>query len=135
MLDSNQFREELTHRGFKNTEEFQKKVLMLKVKLGMGPELDSSPEKKFHLLDIDDRELTPEQLKQKRIQKMQKSAAVLREQKRLQQEQEREKLESLKRGENKSVYLRELYIKRRDILLRMQDRKKIKDDSGKRGTL
>ena len=69
------FKEELQHRSIGNYEEYKKKVKMLQVKLGLkAPEPQKTDEEKFNLLDTPDEFLSPEQLKQKRIQKMQKTA-------------------------------------------------------------
>jgi actin-related protein 5 len=47
------------------------------------------------LLDIADEFLKPEQLKQKRILKMHKTASVLREKRKLKQEEEKKKINEL----------------------------------------
>jgi len=48
---------------------------------------------KYHLLSIADAFLTPDQIKQKRIQKMQKTAALIREEKKRAINLAKEKLE------------------------------------------
>ena len=91
-------------------------------------------DQKYNLLSIADAFLTPDQLKQKRIQKMQKTAAVLREQKKKAVSEAKQKLESLKKSKNKNSYLRGLYSKRLELLDRMQDRAKKREEFSKRGT-
>lgn len=92
------FKEEIQHRGINTYEEYKKKVKYLQMKLHIKvPETTTkTDEEKFNLLDIADEFLTPEQLKQKRIQKMQKTAAVMREEKKQQMKIERDKIEELK---------------------------------------
>lgn len=55
--------------------------MKLKIK---QPVEEKNEEEKYNLLDIADEFLTPEQLKMKRIQKMQKTAAVMREERKKQ---------------------------------------------------
>ena len=75
-LDLASFREELAHRAIASTEEFHKKIQTLMVKLKIKTDeaepdenLTSSQimDKKYHLLNIADSLLTPEEVKQKRI--------------------------------------------------------------------
>lgn len=132
-LDQNSFKEELQHRGFSNNDEFQKRLTMLMVKLNIKQELEQQDDhltssqamdQKYNLLSIADAFLTQEQMKQKRIQKMKKTAAMLRDEKKRLAAEAKEKLESLKNSANKNQYLRGLYIKRKEVLERMQERSK-----------
>jgi 1-aminocyclopropane-1-carboxylate deaminase/D-cysteine desulfhydrase-like pyridoxal-dependent ACC family enzyme len=66
---------------------------------------------------------------------MQKTAALLREEKKKALAAAKENLQLLKSSENKAGYLRELYIKRKDLIERMENRKKEREDYNKRGTL
>ena len=91
-------------------------------------------DKKYHLLNIADSLLTPEEVKQKRIQKMQKTAALMREDKKAAAQQESEALEKLKHSDQKNVYLKELYSKRLEVLTKMNERSKRKDEFSKRRT-
>lgn len=77
-LKSEGYKEELDNRGFKSVDEFDKRLAQLQLKLGLKEDDTANPNKekdKYKLHDIDDQFLTPEQVKQKRIQKMQKTAA------------------------------------------------------------
>jgi len=78
-LKNDGYREELVNRGFKSVEEFEKRLAQLQLKLGLREDAAAAnPDKdkeKYNLLDTDDQFLTPDQVKQKRIQKMQKTAA------------------------------------------------------------
>lgn len=65
---------------------------------------------------------------------MQKTAAILREEKKKAYNEAKEELETLKRSNNKNRYLRGLYEKRLDILERMNERARKKDEFSKRGT-
>ena len=84
------FKEEISHRGFSTIEDFNKRLNTLQIKLNVKTETeDEMPptsssqalDQKYHLVNIADAFLTPDQLKQKRIQKMQKTAHLMREEK------------------------------------------------------
>lgn len=51
---------------------------------------------KYHLLDIADEFLKPEEVKQKRIQKMHKTAHTMREKRKAEQEIDKKRIEELK---------------------------------------
>ena len=70
-----EFKEELESRQLQNHDAYVKRVKFLGVKLGL--QVEESKEEagdKYHLLDIADEFLKPEEVKQKRIQKMHKTA-------------------------------------------------------------
>ena len=90
-------------------------------------------EDKFNLLEIADEFLSPEELKKKRIQKMQKTAAQMREERKMQQKIDREKIEDLKQSDPEA-YLRNLYGKRKEILDRISERSRRKEEFSKRGS-
>jgi hypothetical protein len=129
-LDVQAFKEEIQNRGFNTVEAFYDKVNHLKLKLNIKKEEQEDlthsqlMEQKYHLLDIADTLLTADQLKRKRIQKMQKTAATLRENKKKVLLEAKQKLEELKSSENKNYYLRGAYLKRKELLERIADRKK-----------
>lgn len=135
-LDLANFKEELSHRNINSIEEFQKKINSLMVKLNIKQDQpdEDLKEQKYNLLSIADAFLTPEQLKQKRVQKMQKTAALIREEKRKAVNLAKDKLESLKNSSNKNQYLLGLYQKRLELLDKIQERTKKKEDFSKRGT-
>ena len=85
------------------------------------------------MLDIADEFLTQEQLKQKRIQKMQKTAGMMREEKKQQMKQERDKIDELK-SSDPDAYLKSLYDKRKEVLDRMAERARRKEQFSKRGS-
>jgi actin-related protein 5 len=87
-------------------------TLQLKVK-------EPVAEDRFNLVDIPDSQLTQEQIHEKRAQKMQRAAFLMRQSKK----QEREKLEKL-RQENPDAYLKDLHDKRNCILSRIESRRK-----------
>ena len=129
------FKEEIQQRGLSNFEEYKKKVKQLQMKLNIksNNEVKATDEEKFNLLDIADEFLSPEELKRKRIQKMQKTAAVMREERKLQMKFEREKIEEMKSGDP-DAYLRQLYGKRKEILDRIAERSRRKEEFSKRGS-
>ena len=70
-LDIHAFKEELQHRGFGSTESFMNKINQLKLKLKIKQDDDTvAADTKYNLIDREDHELTPDEIKQKRIQKM-----------------------------------------------------------------
>lgn len=85
-------------------EDLKKRIFVLSQKLDIKEDLEKEKEEdKYNLLTIPDDKLTPEQLKQKRIQKMHKTAALLRAEKKEAQKKEQvkknrggEKIESSK---------------------------------------
>jgi len=85
-LDAASLKEEVLHRNFKSVDEFNKRIATLRIKLTNKRENHESSEtideSKYPLLQIEDYKLTQEQIKQKRIQKMQRTAAVMRLEKR-----------------------------------------------------
>ena len=68
-LQPNELKEELEQRQIE-PKEYEKRIRILQVKLGIAEEIQP----KFDLINQNDEFLTPEQLKQKRIQKMHKTA-------------------------------------------------------------
>lgn len=73
--DNKSFRDELDNRNLQNYDDYVKRVKFLALKLGIQTEEESKkPENKYHLLEIADEFLKPEEVKQKRIQKMHKTA-------------------------------------------------------------
>ena len=132
--DSQQFKEEIQARHFASLESYQKRIKFLSVKLGIATEADEkTPTDKFALLDIADEFLKPDQLKQKRILKMHKTASLMREKRKKQQEEEKKRVDELKTT-NKEQYLQTLYDRRQIILERIQDRVKQKEEIAKRGS-
>lgn len=105
---SQAFKEEIQTRNLASIESYQKRIKFLSVKLGVTvkeDEADQTESKdKYALLDIADEFLKPEQLKQKRILKMHKTASIMREKRKKQQDEERKRVEELKTG-NKQQYL------------------------------
>jgi hypothetical protein len=73
------FKDELQHRNLSNYEDYKKRVRQLQVNLGLKAPEVKPDEERFNLLEIADEFLSPEELKKKRIQKMQKTAALIRE--------------------------------------------------------
>ena len=82
--DNKSFKDELQHRGLANNDAYVKKCKFLALKLGLEVEETKEQENKYHLLDIADEFLKPEEVKQKRIQKMHKTAQEMREKRKAQ---------------------------------------------------
>ncbi|CDW79283.1 actin-related protein 5 [Stylonychia lemnae] len=127
------FKEEIQQRGISSVDEYKKKVKYLQVKLNIKQSEGKTDEEKYNLIDIQDEFLNPDQLRQKRIQKMQKTATLMREEKKAQMKVEREKIDILKQSDP-DAYLKSLYEKRKEILDRMSDRARRKEEFSKRGS-
>lgn len=127
------FKDELQHRSIANYEDYKKRVRQLQVTLGLKPPEVKPDEERFNLLEIADEFLSPEELKKKRIQKMQKTAQIIREERKQQQRADREKIEDLK-SSDPEAYLKQLYGKRKEILDRISERSRRKEEFSKRGS-
>ena len=64
---------------------------------------------------------------------MQKTATVMREERKKQMEEERKKIETLK-STDADAYLQGLYERRKEILSRMAEREKKREEMSKRGS-
>lgn len=64
---------------------------------------------------------------------MQKTAALIREERKAQLKLDRERIEELKTGDP-DAYLRNLYVKRKEILDRIAERSRRKEEFSKRGS-
>ena len=83
-----EFEKQLKDRGIKDLAECDEIVDDLEIKLKLKERKEKTDSEKYDLLDIADDDLTEEQIKKKRIQKMQKAQAVNREERKKQQEKE-----------------------------------------------
>lgn len=90
-LQPKELKEELEQRQLDQST-YEKRIKVLQVKLGIA--LETAP--KFDLLDQADEFLNPEQLKQKRIQKMHKTAQEIRTKKKAEKLVEQERIAALK---------------------------------------
>ena len=130
--DKYQFEEALTNSGYENLEEIQKRINKLSTKLNNSVQnLDNTKEedieKKWPLLSMPDEDLTNEQLKMKRIQKMQKNAYLSRLEKREQIKKEKEKIEQLKKDDPEK-YLVSLYKTKKEIIDRLNKYQELRKD-------
>jgi hypothetical protein len=116
-------------------DDYKKKIRFLQMKLGlkMATTEAKTEEERFNLLDIADEFLSPEELKRKRIQKMQKTATAMREERKFQLKLEREKIDEIKQSDP-DAYLKQLYGKRKEILDRITERARRKEEFSKRGS-
>ena len=130
--DKYQFGEALTNSGYENIEEIQKRISKISTKLNNSVQnLDNTKEedieKKWPLLSMPDEDLTQEQLKMKRIQKMQKNAYLSRLEKREQIKREKEKIEQLKKDDPEK-YLVSLYKTKKEIIDRLNKYQELRKD-------
>lgn len=128
------FEEELTHNGFENLTELENRINKISTKLNNNiANLDNNNyskedlDKRYPLLLIDDNQLTSEQLKMKRIQKMQKNAFLNRLEKREAAKKEKERIEELKQKDPEK-YLINLYKTKKEILDRLKKYQDLKKD-------
>ena len=131
-VDKFKFEEILTNTGYENAEEIQQRINKLNAKLNNDIQhLDQSQpediESRWYLLSMPDEDLTQEQIKMKRIQKMQKNAYYSRLEKREIARREKEKIENLKK-DNKEKYLVSLYRNKKEILERLAKYEELKRD-------
>lgn len=127
-VDKFQFEELLTNNGFNSYEELQKRYTKILNKLNINSkdkEIDLN--KRWPLLSVPDEDLTVEQMKMKRIQKMQKNAYLSRLEKREQSQKEKEKIEELKH-KNPEEYLVSLFKSKKEILERLEKFQQIRKD-------
>lgn len=114
-----EFSEALGAKNLSSWEDVQRRkdhlMLQLKVK-------EPVTEDRFHLVDIPDEQLTSEQIQEKRGQKMQRAAFLMRQNRK----QEKEKLEKL-RNDNPDAYLNDLHTKRAMLVTKLETRRKQKE--------
>ncbi len=148
--DKYQFEEAIMQKGFSSNEELQKRINKIFLKLNFDKKDTNSTnpnnqlinddshendkfdeEKRWPLLNIPDEDLNEEQLKMKKIQKMQKNAYLTRVEKRAAQKKEKEKIEELKQKDPEK-YLLNLYIKKKEIMEKLKTYKQIRKDLSNR---
>jgi actin-related protein 5 len=143
--DKYQFEEAILSKGYATYEELQNRInkIFLKIKFnkdsqdrgdGQAPisasasnEEKFDEEKRWPLLNIPEEDLTEEQLKMKKIQKMQRQAYISRLEKREKQKRERERVEELKQRDPES-YLVSLYKRKKEIVDRLEKYKSARRD-------
>jgi len=140
MTEPEDFLEQLESHGFQSEEQLDSminnldnKIRTLKNKI-MGVEEVEEPKEKpsFPLVDVPDEDLTPEERKEKRKQKMLKANMEAREKvranKELQKSKEEEeaRLDEKRRVETPELWLAELRGKREQIMEKIKERNKIK---------
>jgi len=136
--DKYQFEEALMQKGFSSNDELQKRINKIFLKLNFdkidkkdGENEKFEEDKRWPLLNTPDEDLNEEQIKMKKIQKMQKNAYLTRIEKREAQKREKEKIDELKQKEPEK-YLLNLYIKKKEILERLKNYKQIRKDLSNR---
>mgnify|MGYP001055338876 CR=1 FL=1 len=120
---STEFQEGLVARGLTNYEDLKKRINSLRSRLNL--QVDES--EKYNLLEVPDEELSNEELKQKRMQAIQKAAREAREQRRAKQLEEQERVQKLKQ-EDPQAYLKDLHLQRQEVLSRVSERNKLKQE-------
>ena len=130
--DKFKFEEMLTNTGYESAEEIIQRINKLSAKLNNDiHHLENTQpediESRWNLLSMPDEDLTEEQIKMKRIQKMQKNAYYSRLEKKELARKEKEKIEKLK-NENKDKYLVSLYRTKKEILERLAKYEELKRD-------
>jgi actin-related protein 5 len=129
--DQYQFEEALLAKGYATYEELQKRINKIFIKINFNKEAREEErfdeEKRWPLLNIPDEDLSEEQIKMKRIQKMQRNAYLTRLEKREQVKKDKEKVEELKQQDPQN-YLISLYKKKKELLDRIDNYKQIRKD-------
>jgi actin-related protein 5 len=127
--NSSEFHEGLAARGIESYEELKRKINGLRGRLNL--EVDES--EKYNLLNVPDEELTADLVKQKRMQKIQKAAREAREQRRAKAQEEQERVEKLK-VDDPDAYLQDLHKQRREVIQRVEERKKLRNELANRNS-
>ena len=129
--DKYHFEEAILSRGFNTYDEFSKRISKLFLKINYNKEDVEEEkvdiEKKWPFLNIPDEDLTEEQQKSKRIQKMQRNAYLTRLEKSEILRKEKERVEELKMKDPEK-YLISLYKRKKDILDRLESYKQMRKD-------
>jgi actin-related protein 5 len=139
LTDKFQYEEFLVSKGFSNSEEMQKRINKISIKLNLSEKKEEEKfdnekideEKRWPLLYLPEDDLTDEQIKLKKIQKMQRNAYFSRLEKRESQKREKEKIEELKQKDPEK-YLLNLYLKKKEILEKLKNFKQIRKDLSNR---
>jgi hypothetical protein len=137
--DKFQYEEFLVSKGFSNSDEIQKRINKISIKLNFNEKKDDEKfdnekiddDKRWPLLNIPDEDLSDEQIRLKKLQKMQRNAYISRLEKRESQKREKEKIEELKQKDPEK-YLLNLYIKKKEILEKLKNFKQIRKDLSNR---
>mmetsp|Transcript_25704 Transcript_25704/g.45056 ORF Transcript_25704/g.45056 Transcript_25704/m.45056 type:complete len:686 (-) Transcript_25704:6942-8999(-) len=121
-----EFQDALVARGLANLDQLKRRIQVLMMKLNM----ELKPEK-FDLLDIPDDELSLEQLREKLKQRKLKAAHDVRMAKKVKEQEDKERMEKL-RDEDAESFLQDLYRNRRDVIDRIEGRKRKKLEQANR---
>lgn len=135
--DKYQFKEAVLSKGFTSEDELQKKINKIFMKINFNKEekqeqnerIDEN--KRWPLLNIPDEDLTDEQIKTKRIHKMQRNAYLTRLEKREILLQEKERVEEMKQKDPEN-YLLSLYIRKKELLDRIENYKQVRKELSNR---
>ena len=134
--DKYQFEEAVFNKGFSSEDELQKRINKIFMKINFNKENKDNneridEEKKWPLINIPDEDLTEEQIKSKRIQKMQRNAYLTRLEKRDVIIKEKERVEELKQKDPEN-YLLSLYMKKKELLDRQENYKQVRKELSNR---
>ncbi|MCQ2816325.1 MAG: hypothetical protein MJ252_03565 [archaeon] len=132
-IDKYQFEELLTNNGFNSFDELQKRYakLLNKLNLNTKDKEDVDVEKRWPLVSIPDDQLTAEQLKLKRIQRMQKNSYLSRLEKKEQAQKEKEKIEELKHNDPEQ-YIISLFKEKKEILSKLERFRQLRKEMSNR---
>ena len=129
--DKYHFEEAILNKGFTNADELHKRIHKIYTKLNFDKEGKEEEkfdeEKRWPFLNIPDEDLTEDQIKMKRIQKMQRNAYLSRLEKREIIKKEKEKIEEFKQ-KSPETFLISLYRKKKELIDRLENYKQIRKD-------
>jgi actin-related protein 5 len=134
--DKYQFEEAVMSKGFASEEEIQKRINKIDLKINFNKESKETndvidEDKRWPLINIPDEDLTEEQIRSKRFQKMQRSAYLTRLEKREVLQKEKERIEEIKQKDPEN-YLLSLYIRKKELLDRIENYKLIRKELSNR---
>src|SRR5690606_38072460 len=133
MSHSNIFEKLLKDAGYENEKELDERIKKLQIRLKKTVVEEKKP-LNLQLLEMKDEDLTEEQLKEKRKSTMMHGAQLSREKKKQDKEEQRAKLEELKkqdelrRKQDPEGWLKEMREKRRKLIDKINQKKRLKDD-------
>lgn len=108
----------------KGVDELSKRIEKVLVKLGFEPK-EVKEEEKFHLINIADSQLNPTQLRQKKMQIVQKMAAETRAEKKSLEKQRKEEILQM-RTSNPQAYVNLLYERRLKVSKKIEEKRKLR---------
>jgi len=124
--DESKAEEILKRLDYETHDELKKRIIKMKLKLGVVSK-QSLEEEKVSYINVPDEQLTAKEQRQKRYQVMQKQAAITRKLKKEVETKKKEEVDRLK-AENPEIFIADLYEKRKKVISLIEERKKLRTE-------